>query len=69
MPPLGLGSPFVSAAILASLKSGDLYLPSLRISNKNYNLYLFVGRFPAELGPETHSNGSGSKNGAERTPN
>ena len=29
----------------------------------------FVGLFPAELGPETRSNGSGSKNGAERTQN
>ncbi len=27
----------------------------------------FFGRFPAELGPETRSKGSGLKNGAERT--
>ena len=27
------------------------------------------GRFPADLGTETHSNGSGSKNAAERTQN
>ncbi len=27
----------------------------------------FLGRFPAELGSETRSNGSGSKHGAERT--
>ena len=26
-------------------------------------------RFPAELGPETRSDGSGSKNGAQRTQN
>ncbi len=44
-----------------------IYLPSFRIGNQNYNLYLVSGRFPAELGPETRSNGSGSKNGAERT--
>ena len=30
---------------------------------------LGFGRFPAELGPETRSKGSGSKNGAERTQN
>ncbi len=30
-------------------------------------LILVFGRFPAELGPETRANGSGSKNGAERT--
>ena len=32
-------------------------------------LILVFGRFPAELGPETRSNGSGSKNGAGRTQN
>ncbi len=48
---------------------GSASLPSLRIGNQNYNFYLVVGRFPAELGPETRSNGSGSKNGAERTQN
>ena len=26
-------------------------------SNANYNLYWVFGRFPAELGPETRSNG------------
>ncbi len=46
-----------------------LDLPSFRIGNANYNVYLVFGRFPAELGPETRSNGSGSKNGAERTHN
>ncbi len=46
-----------------------VYLPSLSIGNKNYNFRLVFGRFPAELGPETRSNGSGSKNGAERTQN
>ena len=30
---------------------------------------MVFGWFPAELGPETRSNGSGSKNGAERTQN
>jgi hypothetical protein len=49
----------------ATLKYNNL--PSLRIGNGNCNLYLVFGRFPAELGPETRSNGSGSKNGAERT--
>ncbi len=44
-------------------------LPSLGIGNHNYMLYVVFGRFPAELGPETRSNGSGSKNGAERTQN
>ncbi len=39
------------------------------IGNDNYNLCLVFGRFPAELGPETRSNESGSKNGAERTQN
>ncbi len=28
-----------------------------------------LGRFSAELGPETRSKGSGSKDGAERPPN
>ncbi len=44
-------------------------LPSLRISNKSYDFVLVFGRFPAELGPETRSNGSGLKNDAERTQN
>ncbi len=43
-------------------------LPSL-ISNSNHDFYLVFGRFPAELGPETRSNGSGSTNGAERNKN
>jgi hypothetical protein len=50
-------------------KSALNVLSSLRIGNENYNSYLVVGRFPAELGPEIRSNGSGSKNGAERTQN
>ena len=41
-------------------------LPSLRLCDKNYILYLVFGRFPAELGPETRSTGSGSTNCAER---
>ena len=44
-------------------------LLELGIGNANYNLYLVFGRFPAERGPETRSNGPGSKNGAERTQN
>ena len=36
---------------------------------KNIICILVFGRFPAELGPETRSNGSGSKNGAERSHN
>ncbi len=46
-----------------------LSLPSIKKGNNKFNLYLFLGRFPAELGPETRYNGSGSKNGAERTQN
>ncbi len=46
-----------------------LDLPSLRLCNENYKFYFVFGQFPAELGPETRSNGSGSKNGAERTQN
>ncbi len=46
-----------------------LVLPSLRIDNVNYYFYLVLGRFPAELGPETPLNGSGSTNGAEITHN
>ena len=43
---------------------------SFRRGNTNYNFYFgFVGQFPAELGLETPLNGSGSKNGAERTQN
>ncbi len=41
----------------------------LRAGNENCNLYVGFGRFPAELGPETRSAGSGSKNGAERAQN
>ncbi len=41
----------------------------ISVCNINYKLYLVFGRFPVELGPETRSNGSGSKNGAERTQN
>ena len=52
-----------------TLQARRIYLPSLKIGNRNYNCYLVFGRFPAELGPETRSNGSGSKNGAERTQN
>ncbi len=37
----------------------NVSLLSLKINNNNYNLYLVFGRFPAELGPETRSNGSG----------
>ena len=48
----------------ATQKHDNPNLPSLTIGNENY-LYLVFGRFPAELGPETRSNGSGSKNGAE----
>ncbi len=44
-------------------------LPSLRIGNTHYNCYLFFVRFPAELGPETRSNGPGSKHGLECTHN
>ncbi len=34
--------------------------------NRNYNLsFNLFGHFPNKLGPETHSNGSGSKNGAK----
>ena len=40
-----------------------------RNTRSENNLYLVFGRFPVELGPETRSNGSGSKNGAERTQN
>ncbi len=43
--------------------------PMLRVVNENYDFYMVFGRFPAELGPETRSNGSGLKNGAERTQN
>ncbi len=39
------------------------------VNNDNSNFYLVFGRFPAELGPETRSNGSGSENGAERLQN
>ncbi len=37
-----------------------------RIENSHPSFVSF-GQFPAKLGPETRSNGSGSKNGAERT--
>jgi hypothetical protein len=37
--------------------------------NQNYNNHLVFGQLPAELGPETRSNGSGSKNGADTTQN
>ena len=41
----------------------NLYITSQtnKTGNTNYNYYLVFGRFPAELGPETRSNGSGSK--------
>ena len=44
-------------------------VPAVRIVDKNYYFYFVFGRCPAELGPETRSNGSGSKNGAEHTQN
>jgi hypothetical protein len=44
-----------------------IHLPSLRIGNNNSNFHLVFGRFAAELGPETRFNGSGSKDGAERS--
>ena len=49
--------------------SGLLSSPSLRMGNEDFNLYLVFDRFPAELGPETRSNGSGLTNGADRTQN
>ncbi len=58
-------SSVVSARLLCKPCGSLLFLPSLRINTKNYNLYLVFGRFPAELGPETRSNGSGSKHGSE----
>jgi hypothetical protein len=39
------------------------------LGNTKYTFDLAFGRSPAELGAETRSNGSGSKNGAERTQN
>ncbi len=38
----------------------------LGLGTRTCNFDLVFGRFPAELGPETRSNGSGSKKGAER---
>ncbi len=52
---------------LSGLAGGNL--PSLRTINKKYNCYSVFGRFPAELGPETRSNGLGLTNGAEHTQN
>ncbi len=46
-----------------------LSLPSLRVAYKNHSFDLVFGPCPAELGPETRSNGSGSKYGEERTQN
>ena len=53
------------------IRSGamDATKPYEFIGNENYNVYVVFGRFPAELGSETRSNGSGSKNVAERTQN
>ena len=45
----------------------DSNLSNNQTQNKNYNLSLVFCHFPARLGPETRSNGSSSKNGAERT--
>ncbi len=47
-------------------KPTDRYL---RVGHENYDFYLVFGWVPAELGPETRSNGWGSKNDAERTQN
>jgi hypothetical protein len=47
--------------------TSSVCLPSLRMGNENCNCYLVFGRFPVKLGPETRSNGSGSKHGVERT--
>ncbi len=68
-PPHHLSSPSPAAPVAsgAGVLTLALYLPSLRIGEKNNNVYLVVGRFPAELGTETRSNGSGTKNGSERT--
>ncbi len=62
------GSASTATSPSAVLACGTIS-PAIRLGNKNYNLYLVFGRFPAELGPETRSNGSGSKVGAERTQN
>ena len=56
----------VMIAGVASMHASSSGLTGLRIGNRNHNVYFVFGRFPAELGPETRSNGSGSKNGAER---
>ncbi len=39
------------------------------VGNQNYILYLVFGRFPAELGPGTRSNRSGSTNDANAPDN
>ena len=52
------------------LDSGCTVLPSFRISIIQIIIVILgLGRCPAELGPETRSNGSGSENIAERPPN
>jgi hypothetical protein len=49
--------------VLHNFRKRSLLLPSPSL------ILLVFGRFPAELGPETRSNGSGSTNDAERTQN
>ncbi len=64
------GRPFLPKSEFKPIENrSTINLLSLRIGNKDYNIYLVFGWFPAELDPETRSNVSGPKSGAERSPN
>jgi hypothetical protein len=49
-------------------KLGNTNLHPLSIGNTNYNLHFVFGQCPADIGPETRSDGSGSKNGCRTHP-
>ncbi len=62
----GFASP--AAARASRLPFGRLYVVALKPQMEIIILVLaFWGRFPANLGPGTRSNGSGSTNGVERS--
>ncbi len=62
-------SPAAHVTLLGNMLDGSHMLTFAKNKKTNCNYDFAFGGFPAELGPETRSNGSGPKNAAERTHN
>ncbi len=57
------------AALRAKINTQNLTIGLDRKLKYKLKFWSVLGRFPAKLGPRTPPDGSGSKNGAERTHN